>query len=405
MSTQHQIGHRSILFVALFIILIPWIAYAGYLGLGFQYQAGTGGKPSGALVVDVKPGEPAARAGIQPGDLIVAVDGKPVLSARSVADAVRLVGASSPLDLTILREGSPVPVKVILAGWPENMADHQRGLENVQRGSYKQAVIDLTKALDREPGKAESYFYRGKANESQQKYDQALADYSKVIQLDPRAINAYGSRARIYQKMKLYDKAIDDFTKAIEIAPRMAFIYADRGKTYILKGSYDHAIVDCSRAIELEPKIDIAYHIRADAYKTKGRNEEAAVDYERAAKAYIENGLEAAKKGDLDGAFHRFNSAIKLNTKDSSLAYYYRGVAYEKKGDHLRAVNDYSEAIGLNPQFAEAYLRRGYVFTQKLGDHSKAKQDWEKVLELDPQGKTGEAARKSLETLTKIREN
>jgi len=149
--------------------------------------------------------------------------------------------------------------------------------------------------------------------------------------------------------------------------------------------------------------MDIAYRMRADAYAAKGMKQEAQADYERAAAAYIESGLEFARKGNLEGALRRFDSAIQLKTRHSSKAFYNRGVVYEKKGEHVRAVNDYSEAIRLNPSYAEAYLRRGYVFAQKLGDYGNARKDWEKAASLDAQGTIGVAARDNLEKLGQVK--
>jgi tetratricopeptide (TPR) repeat protein len=376
---------------------------AGYLGIEWQNQQGTNGVQPGVRAVKVRPGGPAAKAGIQPQDLIVALDDKPVLSAGSLADTIRRTAAGTPLVLKVLRDGRIINVTVILAVPPVDMADYQRGRGNLEKGKNEQAITDFTKAIRVNPTDAELYFYRAKAYENQQKHDLALADYTKAIELNPGVLSPYGSRGALYRKMRLYDQAIQDFTKAIELSPKMAPIYVDRGRTYFLKGSYDQAIADCGRAIELEPKLDSAYLVRADSYEKKGMKQEAMADKERTAQAYIDNGLEMGRKGDLDGAMLKFDAAIKINTRHLASAYYNRGVVYEKKGDNLKAINDFSEAIRNNPQYAEAYLRRGYVFAQRLKDYGNAKKDWEKALELDRGGKIGQTARESLEKLRDVR--
>jgi S1-C subfamily serine protease len=65
--------HRHVLLAALFILFVPWTAHAGYLGAELVDQRGTDTEPSGALVTRVTPGGPAAKADIQPKDLIVAL--------------------------------------------------------------------------------------------------------------------------------------------------------------------------------------------------------------------------------------------------------------------------------------------------------------------------------------------
>lgn len=402
MIVTDAILRRYMLLVALVLVLVPRAAHAGYMGAAFVDQRGTDEGPSGVLVTKVAPGGPAAKANIQPKDLVVAIDNRPATSAAALADIVRRGAPGSPLGLKILREGRLVPVVLLLAASPEDMADLQRGIENLQKGLHDQAIADFSKAIGRDPGKAEPYFYRAKAYEKQQKYDLSVIDYSRAIQLNPQGFSSYASRGYVYEKMRLYDQAVQDFTKAIEIEPKMAPIYVDRGRAYFSKGLYDQAVADCTRAIELLPKMDIAYLGRAAAYEAKGMKREATADRENAARAYVESGLDSAKKGELDHALRKFDSAIKLNTKHSSSAYCNRGVVYEKKKDYLQAVNDYSEAIRLNPRYAEAYLRRGHVFARGLGDYRNAQQDWEKTLELDPSGEMGRSAKEGLEKLNSV---
>jgi PDZ domain-containing protein len=50
-------------------------------------------RPTGALVTDVLPGSPAAKAGLEPTDVIIAVDGRPV---RTTLDLRRLISRRKP---------------------------------------------------------------------------------------------------------------------------------------------------------------------------------------------------------------------------------------------------------------------------------------------------------------------
>jgi Do/DeqQ family serine protease len=60
---------------------------------------------SGVLIIQVQPNSPAARAGLHPGDVVVAIDNAPVDSAGSLSNTVRLLRAGSEIKLDILREG------------------------------------------------------------------------------------------------------------------------------------------------------------------------------------------------------------------------------------------------------------------------------------------------------------
>lgn len=69
----------------------------------------------GAGVDDVVPGGPAARAGVQPGDVVVAVDGEPTPSMASLIAALRLHLPGDIVTLTLHRDGARHDVRVGLA--------------------------------------------------------------------------------------------------------------------------------------------------------------------------------------------------------------------------------------------------------------------------------------------------
>jgi serine protease Do len=77
----------------------------------------------GVLVASVEPGGPAAKAGLEPGDVIVGFEGKPVQSANELP---RLVAATKPgaaVTLDIWRNGARRQVKATLGEFPsENVA-------------------------------------------------------------------------------------------------------------------------------------------------------------------------------------------------------------------------------------------------------------------------------------------
>ena len=99
----------------------------GYLGIELaeitpDYQEAFAlSTDKGALVNSVKPGLPAEEAGVKRGDVIVAVDGKPVESTNEV---VRLVSAKEPgssVRLTVLRSGKEVTLTAKLADRSEHI--------------------------------------------------------------------------------------------------------------------------------------------------------------------------------------------------------------------------------------------------------------------------------------------
>ena len=69
----------------------------------------------GALVDETQPGGPAARAGLRPGDVVTAVDGKPVASARDLARFVGDLAPGKEAALAVRRDGRDETVRVAVA--------------------------------------------------------------------------------------------------------------------------------------------------------------------------------------------------------------------------------------------------------------------------------------------------
>jgi serine protease Do len=81
----------------------------------------------GALVQNVVPRGPAAKAGVEAGDLIVALNGKPVDSAGAVTRGVALVPPGEKVEVTVLRKGEKKQFAFKVAQRPEDEAVAQKG--------------------------------------------------------------------------------------------------------------------------------------------------------------------------------------------------------------------------------------------------------------------------------------
>jgi S1-C subfamily serine protease len=65
---------------------------------------------NGALITNVMPDSPAAKAGLKPGDLVTGVNGKPITDAQDLRNAQGLAPVGSTLALAIDRGGKPLTI-------------------------------------------------------------------------------------------------------------------------------------------------------------------------------------------------------------------------------------------------------------------------------------------------------
>src|ERR1700730_9862998 len=75
---------------------------------------------SGALVQDVAPGGPAAKAGLKPGDVIRKFNGRTVNDSSDLLAMTASTNPGTPVTLEILRNGQPQTVNVTLEQRPSN---------------------------------------------------------------------------------------------------------------------------------------------------------------------------------------------------------------------------------------------------------------------------------------------
>jgi hypothetical protein len=96
----------------------PASATDGYLGVMLQEVTPSMGKAlqlgdrAGVLVNDVVDDSPAAKAGLQDGDIILELDGRPATNQSDLTKAVRGLAPGSKAELVVLRDGRQVKLPV-----------------------------------------------------------------------------------------------------------------------------------------------------------------------------------------------------------------------------------------------------------------------------------------------------
>jgi serine protease Do len=120
----------------------------GYLGILPQDVTPTMAKAfntnevTGALVGDVTPGSPAARGGLEKGDIILSVDGKAVADANQLRLAIGQMNPNQTVNLKVLRNGRTEAVSVRLGEFPNQEARATTGQKDQQNSGLDGVTVE-----------------------------------------------------------------------------------------------------------------------------------------------------------------------------------------------------------------------------------------------------------------------
>ena len=111
----------------------------------------------GVLLSEVYEGEPAAEAGLKPGDIIIELNGKPVDSVRKLTSAVANIPVGDTAEIKVLREGKEMTFKAKVAKRDENKLAGLSGTPGKapsagKEDAYGLGLSDLDAALTKKFG-------------------------------------------------------------------------------------------------------------------------------------------------------------------------------------------------------------------------------------------------------------
>ena len=115
----------------------------------------------GALVQVVTPGKPADKAGIQPGDVIVEVDGKPIANNRQLIDYISYLPVGTRVQVTVIRNGerrtlNATTVERVEEGETSDSPSDSSPNAEPSRNKLGMSVTELTPASRQQYGIAET---------------------------------------------------------------------------------------------------------------------------------------------------------------------------------------------------------------------------------------------------------
>ncbi len=128
----------------------------GSIGITFQANPASAvarvyGFKSGVIISGISAGQPAAKAGLKPGDIITTIDGRPVKDGDDLVAIVSIRKPGSTIDIGYLRNGQSLHATVTIADRDKmmaeiNAADNEEGEggENRTPGTISPAKLGIT---------------------------------------------------------------------------------------------------------------------------------------------------------------------------------------------------------------------------------------------------------------------
>jgi tetratricopeptide (TPR) repeat protein len=173
-------------------------------------------------------------------------------------------------------------------------------------------VVSFAKIMDRDPELAFVYTIQGVVRaELVGDRQGAIDSYNQAIQLQPDRAISYYFRAKTRYRSGNNIGAIDDFNKAIRLQPDYVNAYISRGIVRADTGKTKDAIADYNRAIAFKPDYASSYYNRGIAKSDLGSRKNAIADFNKAAELFKKEG----KTEDYQEALDRAN---KLSTLENS---------------------------------------------------------------------------------------
>jgi len=160
---------------------------------------------SGALVSNVAPGSPAEKAGLQPGDVVRAVDGRPVGTSSDLSSRVASLGPGSRVALAILRDGAEKTIDVKIGTFPDEQVAEAKGPEGHGRLGVTVSTLtpEVAQSLDVPAGEHGVVIERvepGSAADAA-----GLRERDVVVSVDGRAVADAGAFRTDVEKVRSGD--------------------------------------------------------------------------------------------------------------------------------------------------------------------------------------------------------
>lgn len=101
----------------------------------------------GVVIESVRPGSPAATGGVEPGDVIISLNGEEIRTRQQLMTIAERLRIGTPCTMVVLRDGSTESLQITAAEFPQDMADSTSPASSSRIEELGVAVAVLTPEL------------------------------------------------------------------------------------------------------------------------------------------------------------------------------------------------------------------------------------------------------------------
>jgi tetratricopeptide (TPR) repeat protein len=262
----------------------------------------------------------------------------------------------------------------------------RRGIERLQNGDCRQAILHFTRGLQIDPTRADIYAQRGDAHRLLGDAQRALADYDLALERQPEGLVPLLGKAAALFELGDFENARSSASAALALSERQPLAFRTRAAAAIELGDLDAALEDLNAVLDLDPDDLESLQRRGQVLAKLDEPERAVRDFSRILdddphnvaallhRAHARRSLE-----DYFRAIRDYSEVLRQHA-GNALAYTSRGLCHELNGDRESALADYSQALALEPDNIQVYLNRAKLY-RVLGDLALASADLDEVLQ------------------------
>ena len=328
-------------------------------------------------IVHVAPDSPAATAGLRVDDVLVSLDGEPLLEASQISLAF-LTQPDVPVAMVLRRGGGELTVHLspknrpsLLPG-PALSPSEQVQLRDLTRSFIEPGVRtnDHTIAPLRDVRlQAAAENNLGVIQEADDVLGPAIRTYGRAVRAAPNVALYRYNLGLALRKIGSFERAAEELEKAVELFPGSVEARKRLAEIHSLLGNESEALAQTEATLQAAPQDHGLWELKSRILTKQGQDAAAT----EAARKAVETGpgcpvalafLAGAllNQRDLAGAEEFYRKALELAPYEPTL-HVNLGIVLKDKGDLKAAEQRFRRAIELQPDFELAWNNLGGLGT------------------------------------------